>query len=115
MIRFSKYKKIYQINIFHSINETTLLYLNPNSYPPFGRYVGKEKKANIIVEEEKTPDIKFPDHALKSAPSRRTSRDPTSREDKDRNADNARVISQGDLRPKELPKTNWSSIASDLR
>ena len=55
----------------------------------------KEIKANscIIVEEERTYDVRSPDHVLKPATTRRTSRDPTSRGNK-RNEDDARVISQ---------------------
>ena len=77
----------------------------------------KENKANscIIVEEERTHDISSPDHALKPATTLRTSKDPTSRGNKERNGDNARIISQYDLRPKDLPKAKWSSITSDLR
>ena len=56
----------------------------------------KENKPNsyIIVEEERTYDLRIPDHALISAPARRTSRDPTSYGIKDRIGDNARAISQ---------------------
>ena len=56
----------------------------------------KEKKANsyIIVEEEKIYDVRFPDHRLKPATTRRMTRDPRFRGDKDRNRDNIRIISQ---------------------
>ena len=56
----------------------------------------KENQANsyIILEEEKTHDVRSPDHALKPAPARRASRDPISRGKKDRNRDNTRIISQ---------------------